>query len=398
LLEGVPARIASILGVPVVSVYLLEPDRGALVMRGNVGYSSLALGRVRLHAGEGITGLALSQATVLAVDCASQHPSYLGFPELGEERYPVFAAAPMMGDGEAVGVLVIRRERGAFEQHELLLLTALAGTLSMALRAAQAQGGKQEQRRRAGGGTRRVMLRGRTALAGRVLGPMAAVRRPPRRAVALQKDNPARLLLDAFATAERVLRELCEKASQEALGSEADFLQTYLQILGDGRLKGRALELVSGGTSLPEALGLVAGEAVRTATRWTRSAFLEERARDIEDLCDALVMMAVSDPRAATPSRAIIMGDALTVYDLLVTARHRPVGLVLTERAGGPRTAVLLRLLGLPAILDAAGLFRWASDGDIALLDATHGLLLINPSRAEVAELRESLDRGSSSG
>jgi phosphotransferase system enzyme I (PtsP) len=69
---------------------------------------------------------------------------------------------------------------------------------------------------------------------------------------------------------------------------------------------------------------------------------------------------------------------------------------VLTERAFGPRTAVLLQLLGLPAILDAAGLFRWASDGDIAVLDATHGLLLINPTRAEVAELRESLERGSS--
>jgi phosphotransferase system enzyme I (PtsP) len=153
---------------------------------------------------------------------------------------------------------------------------------------------------------------------------------------------------------------------------------------------------VSKGAASAEAFGQVAREAVRTATRWTRSSFLEERARDIEDVCDALTMLAVTDPRASMPTRSIIMSDVLTVYDLLVTARSRPVGVALTERAGGPRTRVLLQLLGLPAILDVAGLFRWASDGDIAVLDATHGLLLINPSRAEVAELRESLGRGSS--
>jgi phosphotransferase system enzyme I (PtsP) len=44
--------------------------------------------------------------------------------------------------------------------------------------------------------------------------------------------------------------------------------------------------------------------------------------------------------------------------------------------------------MGLPAIVDVAGVFRWASPGDIALLDADHGFLVINPSRAEVAGLR----------
>jgi len=35
------------------------------------------------------------------------------------------------------------------------------------------------------------------------------------------------------------------------------------------------------------------------------------------------------------------------------------------------------------------GLFRWASDGDVALLDADHGLMVINPSKSEIASLRE---------
>ncbi|MBI5531208.1 MAG: GAF domain-containing protein [Deltaproteobacteria bacterium] len=398
LLEGVPARVASILEVPIVSVYLLEADRKALVMRGNVGFTPLALGRVRLAVGEGLTGLSVASRQVVAVDSAPQHAAYQGFTELDEERYPAFAAAPLMGDGEPIGALVIQREGGAFSEQELMVLAALAGTLSLALRAAdsdETQRGRQAQRRRAGGGTKRVILPGRTAVAGRVLGPLAAVRRPPRRPVLFSSDHPTKPLLDAFTLAERVLRELGAKAAEAEIGADASFLDIYQQILGDSRFKGRAIELVSQGAASAEALGQVAREAVRTATRWTRSTFLEERARDIEDLCDALTMLAVTDPRAAMPTRAIIMSDVLTVYDLLVTARSRPVGVALTERAGGPRTRVLLQLMGAPAVLDVAGLFRWASDGDIALLDATHGLLLINPSRAEVSELRESLERGS---
>jgi phosphotransferase system enzyme I (PtsP) len=43
----------------------------------------------------------------------------------------------------------------------------------------------------------------------------------------------------------------------------------------------------------------------------------------------------------------------------------------------------------VPAISDVLGLFRWASDGDVALIDADHGLIVINPSKTEVAALRK---------
>jgi phosphotransferase system enzyme I (PtsP) len=49
---------------------------------------------------------------------------------------------------------------------------------------------------------------------------------------------------------------------------------------------------------------------------------------------------------------------------------------------------VLLQLLDLPSIVDVGGGFRWASPGDVVLLDADHGFLVINPSRAEVASVR----------
>ena len=81
-------------------------------------------------------------------------------------------------------------------------------------------------------------------------------------------------------------------------------------------------------------------------------------------------MLAAIYKRAELPSKALLVGDGLTVFDLLISARSHPVGVALSERASGPRTRTLLELMGVPAIVDVQGLFRWASDGDVALIDA----------------------------
>ena len=143
------------------------------------------------------------------------------------------------------------------------------------------------------------------------------------------------------------------------------------------------------GLGFASALDRVARDVTRTAASITRDAFLEERAKDIEDLCDALTMLAASDKRAELPSKAVLVGDGLTVFDLLISARAHPVGVALSDRASGPRTRALLRLLGVPSVVDVQGLFRWASDGDVALVDADHGLLIINPSKSEISGMRE---------
>ena len=195
-------------------------------------------------------------------------------------------------------------------------------------------------------------------------------------------------MLRAFDLARSCVKGLRVRARKLDLGEDAGFLNVYSHMLDDARIRACTLELLAEGSSIPAALGQIAGEAVRAASRISRDAFMEERARDIEDLCNAIAMMALSDRRAAMPNRTIVIGDVVTVYDLLVTARSRPVGVALTERAGGPRTRALLKLLNLPAVIDVGGMFRRVSDGDIALLDATHGFLLVNPTRAEVTELR----------
>ncbi len=396
LLDEAPRRIATIFEADICSLYLLEGDGNELVMRGNVGFPNRVLGKVRLAIGQGITGEAVEYLRPISADLAGEHGSYKHFDELGEEQYPVFLAVPIRGKSGPLGAIVAQRRSGPFAPHDIELLTALGGLIAAGIRHAELVDAKREKipPRKAGGGTRKLTLPGLPMMPGRALGAITALRRPPQRPGAQAESagsgaQDVRMLRSAFDVAEKAIHGLTARAKQLALGKEASFLGTYVEILGDQRFRERVIELTGSGEGIPKAVGQVAREVTRTAASITRDPFLEERARDVEDLCDALTMLAATDKRAELPSKAILVGDGLSVFDLLVSARAQPVGVALTDRASGPRTRALLRLLGVPSVVGVQGLFRWASDGDIALLDADHGLFVINPSKSEVASLRE---------
>ncbi|MCC6553936.1 MAG: GAF domain-containing protein [Polyangiaceae bacterium] len=389
LLDEAPQRVAAILGAEVASLYLLEGEGDELVLRGNVGFPREARGTVRLSVGQGITGMAVESCRPISVVYAPEHERYRAFPELHEERFPVFLAAPILGGGRPLGALVVQRAgSAAFERRDVELLMALTAPIAAGVRHAQVLDALRERRRRSGGGTRKVTLPGVPVVPGRALGAIAALRRPATSTLgARREEEDPKLLRAAFDAAEKELSRLVGRAGQMGLAQETAFLSTYLLMVSDRRMRARAFELSAAGRGVAQALGMVAREAARAANGIVGDPFLQERARDMEDLCDALVMLASPDARAELPSKAVLIGDQLTVFDLLISARAQPVGVALTERAG-PRSRVLLQLLGLPAIVDVAGGFRWASPGDVALLDADHGFLVINPSRAEVAAVR----------
>ncbi|MFT3773722.1 MAG: phosphoenolpyruvate-utilizing N-terminal domain-containing protein [Minicystis sp.] len=391
LLDEGPRRIAEIVGADVASLYLLEGEGGELVLRGNVGFPLGARGTVRMAVGEGITGMAVEVMRPISVIQASEHERYRAFPELDEDRYPVFLAVPVLGHQRALGALVVQRAGNeAFTEGDVDLIVALTAPIAAGIRHAALLDEKTErqQARRTGGGTRKVTLPGVPIVPGRALGAIAALRRPASVPARKPGGEDPRLLHNAFEVAGKALGALVTQAGLLEMSDEARFLSTYLLLVSDGRLRGRATELIGKGHSVAQALGLVAREAARAANGIVGDKFMQERARDIEDFCDALLMLASPDQRAELPSKAVLLGDEITVFDLLVSARAQPVGVVLTERAKSPRTPVLLKLMGVPSIIDVAGAFRWASPGDVALIDADHGFLVINPSKAEIASMR----------
>ena len=201
--------------------------------------------------------------------------------------------------------------------------------------------------RRTGGGTRKVTLTGRPVIVGRALGRRRRAAPPARRARAsgrphasAAREGDVRLLRGRV----RRRREGHPRAARAGARHRPrarrarSWRPTWRSSRTPASASGRPSSRASG-VGLAQALSQVARDVTRTAVSITRDPFLEERARDIEDLCDALTMLADSDKRAALPSKALLVGDTLTVFDLLVSARSQPVGVALSERAPRPADA-----------------------------------------------------------
>lgn len=393
LLDEAPKKIASAVDADVVSLYLLQGDGRTLVMRGNVGFPKTARGTVRLQVGEGITGMAVQARYPVASTWAPDHESYRDFPQLNEERFPAFLAVPIVGTSGALGAVVVQREGNRpFDEGEVSLIAALTAPISSAVRLVRLLDGLRDTAHgRAGSGTQKLTLPGVPLVGGKAMGAIAALRRPAAtRGHSATPDRAAHERFEgALDLAERALATLIQTADELKLRDRTRFLDNYQVMLSDQRFRQRTSERLQRGDSLASAIGEVASEATRAAAK-SGDPFLMSRARDMEQLCDALVMLATPDARASLPSKAVLLADDLSVYDLMISARAQPAGVVLTMPTAGvdDRLPLLLELLGVPAIADVQGAFRWVSPGDIALLDADHGFLIVNPSRAEVAAYR----------
>ncbi|MBK8695648.1 MAG: GAF domain-containing protein [Deltaproteobacteria bacterium] len=293
LLDEVPRRVAAVFRSDVCSLYLREGD--GLVMRGNVGFTTSALGEVRLGPGEGLVGMAVECLRPVSADIAPDHARFRPFSMLGEERFPAFLAIPVPGPHGAAGALVVQRRQGAYSASDVELLMALGGAIAPLLERARIVASGPTTTHPRPTGTRRVTIPGRSLFAGRALGILSAVGRPSPRASTADAKASAR---DQAKALERALHS-CEATldsharAAERRGIDASFLTLTRTILDDARLSERTLELAKG-RGLGHALAQVAREATRAA-RITDVPLITERAMEMSELCDAL--------RAISPTR-----------------------------------------------------------------------------------------------
>ena len=130
-LDNIVRLIQARFGTAVCSVYYLEPESGDLVLGATVGLQAEAIGRVRMAASEGLTGLVAEKLGPVMVPDAFAHPRFKYFPEAGEDRYRSFLGVPLIEGGTLQGVLVVQTvEQRTFQANETRLLVSVAAQLA----------------------------------------------------------------------------------------------------------------------------------------------------------------------------------------------------------------------------------------------------------------------------
>jgi phosphotransferase system enzyme I (PtsP) len=391
LLAEMCPHLAAIAAADVVSVYVREvgPDGDVLVMRGNVGFPASAIGAVSLKMGEGITGLAAECMRPVSVAVAESETSYKHVPGIGEERFPSFLAVPLLGSGRVVGVLVMQRRRiETFSAAEIALATALGAPIVLAIESARRRLADRQRGRSA-------RLTGVPVSAGTAMGRVSVMPTlvglpDPGSAGGAAPFESAAAVERLGVDLERATRRL--KAAAAADPEIRRALDNFGLALMDQRFRDR-LDAGTGG--LVATLRGVAKEYARVPYRvpvrdGAIEPALEERSREIEDLCVLLYAAATRAP--LLPPGGVWVGERLGAFVALCAVARGAAAIVCDGVVPeGPGLAIA-RAGGVPVLTQVDGLYAWVRPGDLVVVDADAGVLRVNPAASSVESFRKNRD------
>jgi phosphoenolpyruvate-protein phosphotransferase len=94
---------------------------------------------------------------------------------------------------------------------------------------------------------------------------------------------------------------------------------------------------------------------------------------------------------AGLPEGAVLISEALRPSDAALLDPSRLAGVATEEGGAEGHTAVMLRALGVPAVLGATALAHAIRPGDVAVVDGSAGTVTLNPSSATLAAARRAV-------
>ena len=220
-----------------------------------------------------------------------------------------------------------------------------------------------------------------------------------RRSIAAE-DVPAQTArLDAaIAQSRKQLTKLRARLAvlpEDSQAEIAPLIDAYLQMIGASRLvrgirRRIADSLVAAETAVADETETQAA-ALYAAAQADDPASRRRRADEVREIGRRLVRNLTNAPFrsfAGLPDGAVLLCEYLRPADAALLDPARLAGVATDEGGAEGHTAIMLRALGVPAVLGAAGLAQAARPGDLVIVDGGAGRVVINPEPPTLAAAR----------
>ena len=370
----------------VCSIYLYNPEKRELTLRATRGLNPESVGRVRLKLGQGLTGLALKEMRTICETDASRNPNYQFFPGTFEERYNAFLAVPIARGLSKMGVLVLQRNADhCFSEPDTTALETVASQLGNIIENAQFIMGIHEppQEKPKGLPAELKFIKGKMAAEGFAYAPALILDKQKGLAILLSHDYGRTYGLDEFheavARTESQLEELQEMVEHKLSDAASLIFAAHLMILKDQDFVGKIVARIEAGVNAPEAVAQVATGYMQNFLT-SDSAYMREKANDIEDLAVRLVNNLVSKADESDVHRDhVIVTRGLFPSDLLKLSSEGASAVVLVGGGVTSHISILARSLAMPMVIADSFELLKVPDGTPLLIDADMGNIFVDP-------------------
>ena len=243
--------------------------------------------------------------------------------------------------------------------------------------------------------------------AGIAIGPAVTPSEAPTPVVARKieagtEQLEATRLSDAIARSLKQLEKLHARLAllpEETQHEIAPLLDAYRQMLGPSRLLRGAMRRIAEERVNAEAAVSEEAEALaqrlqsrpNVASDTEDAAAADRRAEEVREIGRRLVRNLTRAPfRSFTglPSGAILVAEQLRPADAALIDPSRVAAVATDEGGEADHTAIMLRALGIPAVMGVPGVTEAARAGAIAIVDGLAGTVVINPLPATLDAAR----------
>ena len=186
---------------------------------------------------------------------------------------------------------------------------------------------------------------------------------------------------------------LPEEAQQEL----EPLLDAYALMLGDSRLirgarKRIGEEWLGAETAVQDEAESIA--ATILAAKDDDKAGLNRRAGEVREIARRLTRNLTQSPFRSfkdVPEGAILVAEEVTPADAALLDPARIAGVATEEGGADGHTAIMLRALGIPAVLGVPGLTEAARRGDAMVIDGAQGVVSLFPTAATLAAAKDQI-------
>ena len=249
-------------------------------------------------------------------------------------------------------------------------------------------------------------LHGIAVSPGVAIGPVFGAHETPtevvRRAIAEAEVAEQTSRLDAaIAQSRKQLTKLRARLGvlpEDSQAEIAPLIDAYLQMIGPSRLvrgtrRRIADALVSAETAVADETEVIAA-AILAMPAGDDPAGRRRRADEVREIGRRLIRNLTRTPFrsfAGLPDGAVLVCESLRPADAALLDPSRLAGVATDEGGSEGHTAIMLRAIGVPAVLGAPGLTQAARHGDIIVVDGAAGIIVLNPDPATLVEARRAV-------
>lgn len=395
-LQLVVQRIRAAMHTEVCSVYLYDGDCRRYVLMATEGLKQEAVGKVGLHASQGLVGLVGAREEPLNIDNAPSHPHYFYLSETGEEEFLSFLGVPIIHHKRLMGVMVVQqRESRQFDESEEAFLVTMSAQLAGVIAHAEATGNilniptennpteKRNGARFNGAPGAPGVAIGRAFVITPVADLNAVVDREPE-----SIDSEIEHFDCALEGARDEIRSLGKQLSTELRPEEMALFDVYLNMLDDNALGDEVRTAIRANNWAQGALRQVIMQYVGHF-QLMEDPYLRERSSDIRDLGTRILARLQGAAKQTSsddfPENTILVSEELTPAMLGEVPASKLVGLVSVQGSSNSHVAILARAMGVPTVMGVVDLPYAQLHGLEIIVDGYRGLLFSSPGD----ELRE---------